>query len=63
VYTVMIETANSAYLSEADRNRTIIVSSCGVGPKVRNLKSEDRVKLIQEGYHACSCFLSDVIKT
>ncbi|MCB9195722.1 MAG: patatin-like phospholipase family protein [Flavobacteriales bacterium] len=59
LYNLVIENLNRNNLTESDWNRTISISTCGIGPKVKRLKDEEINSLIQSGYQATNLYLSD----
>jgi len=48
-YTLVLESLNRNELTDADWQRTISVSSAGIGPKVRRLTQEEKQRLIGSG--------------
>lgn len=57
-YNIIIENLNRSELTEEDWNRTISISTCGVGPKVKKLSNEEIDALIQSGYSATLAHIS-----
>ncbi len=56
-YTLVLEKLNRAELTQADWQRTISVSSVGVGPKIKKLTQEQKKKLMKSGEKATRNFL------
>jgi NTE family protein len=51
-YILSLETLNRYYLTSEDWERTISVSSCGIGPRIKRLTNEDKQKLRNSGKEA-----------
>lgn len=49
-YNIVIESLNRVNLTEEDWNRTISISTCNVGPKIKKLKTEEVISLTNSGY-------------
>lgn len=58
-YNLVIENLNRQSLSDTDWNRTISISTCGIGPKIKKMKVEEISQLINAGYTATKMYLSD----
>lgn len=56
-YTVILENLNRSQLIPADWERTISVSSVGIGPKIKKLSSEQKMSLILSGESHTQKFL------
>ncbi len=57
-YNLVIEKLNRNSLTEQDWKRTISISTCGIGPKIKKLSEEDVQKLIESGRSAtCDYFI------
>lgn len=56
-YTIVLENLNRSSLTGADWERTISVSSVGVGPKIQKLTNEQKMSLIRSGEHSTLEFL------
>ncbi len=57
-YILIIEQLNRPQLSEQDWERTISVSSEGIGPRIRKLSDEQQTKLIESGKKSTEAFFS-----
>lgn len=51
-YTFVLENLNRGKLNQSDWERTISVSSVGIGPKIRRLRNDDKLRLMQSGEKA-----------
>lgn len=58
-YNIVIENLNRCDLTEEDWNRTVSISTCGIGPRVRKLKESEINTLIQSGYDSVKKYLAD----
>ncbi|CAG5082592.1 patatin-like phospholipase family protein [Parvicella tangerina] len=58
-YNLVIENLNRCDLTPEDWERTISISTCGIGPRVKRLSEEEVNTLIVAGYHSVKKFLSD----
>jgi len=56
-YNIVLENLNRNQLIPEDWERTISVSSVGIGPKIRKLTSEEKMALIKSGERHTSNFL------
>jgi len=59
-YIMALENLNRNQLTDEDWQRTISVSSVGIGPKVKTLSKEQKLSLIQSGEKYTANFLSKV---
>ena len=57
-YVFVLENLNRSQLTEKDWERTISVSSAGIGPKVKKLSKEQKDALIKCGHESTSIYLS-----
>ena len=51
-YTMVVENLNRQLLTDEDWERTVSVSSVGIGPKVKKLSPEQKERLINSGYES-----------
>ncbi|MCF8296990.1 MAG: patatin-like phospholipase family protein [Saprospiraceae bacterium] len=58
-YTLVIENLNRNQLIEEDWNRTVSVSSVGVGPKIKMLSKTEKEKLVESGRKSAMAFLKN----
>lgn len=58
-YTIVLESINRPSLSEADWQRTVSIYDAGIGPRVKNLSSSKREKLIESGRMAVRGYYAD----
>lgn len=58
-YIMIIENLNRNNLTEADWNRTVSISSAGIGPKVKRLSPEQKELLINSGWKGMNAFLNN----
>lgn len=58
-YNIIIENLNRCDLTEEDWKRTISISTCGIGPRVKKLKDSEINALIQSGYDSVKKYLAD----
>ena len=56
-YSIIIENLNRPQLTDADWDRTISVSSVGIGPKIKNLSAEQKKALVDSGRKSCEMFI------
>jgi len=56
-YSIIIENLNRQQLTEEDWDRTISVSSVGIGPKIKNLSEEQKNALVASGRKSCKLFI------
>lgn len=57
-YYIIKETMNRQSLTEADWNRTVSISDCNIGPKVKKLSDEEKQKLIGAGRKGVTDYMS-----
>lgn len=57
LYIYTIENLNRNYLSEEDWNRTISVSSKGIGPRIKKLSQKQKELLLNSGRHFTKTYL------
>ena len=57
-YSIIIENLNRQQLTDVDWERTISVSSVGIGPKIKNLSEEQKTALVASGRKSCKLFLN-----
>jgi len=55
-YTIVLESMNRTSLSQEDWDRTISISDCEIGPKIKKMPKEDVDKLINAGYEAVNVY-------
>lgn len=53
-YVFIIENLNRSHLTAENWERTISVSSCGIGPKVKRLSKNQKKQLIESGRQAAT---------
>lgn len=58
-YSIMLETMNRTSLTNEDWNRTISISSKGIGPRIKKLSSQQKSHLYQSGLEATKRYLSN----
>ncbi len=58
-YNLVIENLNRNELTEDDWKRTISVSTCGIGPKVKKLSNQEVDTLITSGYNSTRKYLQN----
>jgi len=58
-YNLMLETMNRTSLTQEDWSRTISISSAGIGPRIKNLSTQQKAKLHQSGLEAAKEYLSN----
>ena len=56
-YSIIIENLNRPQLTDEDWERTISVSSVGIGPKIKNLSAEQKKALVDSGRESCKMFI------
>lgn len=55
-YVLVLERLNRSSLTEADWERTISISSVGIGPRIKRMKPEEKERLMQSGQRAVADF-------
>jgi NTE family protein len=58
-YNLVIENLNRHDLTDEDWRRTVSISTCGIGPKVKKLANEEIDLLINSGYQSVKNYLSN----
>ena len=61
-YTIIIENLNRPQLTDQDWKRTISVSSVGIGPKIKNLSTEQKSALVESGKRSARQFFNNLEK-
>jgi len=61
-YNIIIENLNRPQLTDQDWKRTISVSSVGIGPKIKNLSTEQKSALVESGKRSVIQFFNDLEK-
>jgi NTE family protein len=61
-YNIVIENLNRVNITEEDWNRTISISTCNVGPKIKKLKTDEVNNLTNSGYLSTLNFLDKKAK-
>jgi hypothetical protein len=59
VYYLMKENLNRFILTPFDWERTVSISDCGIGPKVKRLSKEEKALFIKAGREGLRRYLDD----
>ncbi len=57
-YTIVLESMNRTSLEPEDWERTVSISDCEIGPKIKKMPKEDVDKLINAGYEAVNTYFA-----